>query len=153
MQFCWLATCIFQLGNRLIFFQDEYNNTNILHYFRTREEIEAPFNDNNSLVMKSGLKLISIETHTVNCVYNKTWKEHPADAKAHAKWYIPTLRTWSNHSFYSGKATFLKFSFKITIHYLFWTTSFGLPLLKHQKLLKFSYVVNIGVTFCSRHQK
>ena len=40
------------------------------------------------------------------CPYNVEWREgtgpHTGDAAAHAAYYVPTTRTWSNSTFVSG---------------------------------------------------
>ena len=55
-----------------------------------------------SIVRKAGLKLVSIKTDIVRCPYHQKWLAEPSDPAAYAKWFIPTLRTWSNHTFYAG---------------------------------------------------
>ncbi|XP_013380231.1 probable S-adenosylmethionine-dependent methyltransferase At5g38100 [Lingula anatina] len=87
--------------------QEEFDNTNFNNYYRTIEEYSAPFNDHDSAVSKAGMKLVTIETKVVRCPYNERWvregkKDDPEAAAKHAKWYIPTLRTWSNSTFLSG---------------------------------------------------
>lgn len=87
--------------------QDEYDRTTFNNYYRTVQEYSAPFKDPSSEVYKSGLRLVSIETKVVPCVYNTTWmregkKGDVEAARAHAKWYVPTTRTWSNSVFRSA---------------------------------------------------
>jgi len=56
----------------------------------------------NSPVRRKGLEMVSIETRVVQCPYRLKWLKEKGDPKAHAKWYVPSLRTWSNSSFLSG---------------------------------------------------
>lgn len=87
--------------------QEEFENTTFNNYYRSVGEYSAPFNDPNSPIYKAGLRLVSIETKRVDCPYHQKWmksgnKEDPEAAKKHAKWFVPTTRTWSNHTFYAG---------------------------------------------------
>ena len=77
-------------------------NTTFLHYCRTVEELSEPFIDPNSNVAQTGMKLLHIETKVVKCPYKKKWLKDRGDAQQHAEWFVPTTRTWSNHTFYSG---------------------------------------------------
>ena len=60
----------------------------------------------DSPVRKAGLSLVSIETKVVPCPYREKWLKNGGDPKAHARWFIPTTRTWSNATFTSGKTSF-----------------------------------------------
>ena len=71
------------------------------------EEYKKPFLDEGSPVRKAGLSLVSIETKVVPCPYNEKWRKDKGDPVAHAKWFIPTTRTWSNSSFLAGKSGYL----------------------------------------------
>ena len=53
--------------------QEEFKNTNGIAYTRTVQELSAPFNDSNSEVSKAGMKLLSIKTHHVPCVFQTKW--------------------------------------------------------------------------------
>lgn len=81
--------------------QEEFENTTICNYYRTLEEYKAPFQQNESPVVKAGLHLLGISTKVTPCPYHKRWQKE-GDNAAHAKSFILTTRVWSNHSFYSG---------------------------------------------------
>ncbi|CAL4234931.1 unnamed protein product, partial [Meganyctiphanes norvegica] len=81
--------------------QSEFDNTNFINYYRTKEEVAAPFKE-GSTVRKAGLSLVSVETKVVECPYVTRWLREGGSAEAHAKRYVPTTRTWSNHTFLSG---------------------------------------------------
>ena len=89
---------------KLIFLlQDEFHRTTFISYFRTVNEFKAPFKSPDSPVHKAGLSLISIETKVVPCRYREKWLQNRGDPVEHARWFIPSLRTWSNYTFISGK--------------------------------------------------
>ncbi|KAI8520586.1 hypothetical protein Bbelb_003400 [Branchiostoma belcheri] len=82
--------------------QEEFVNTTFINYYRSVEEVSAPFKDESSPVRKAGLSLVSVETKVTECPYWARWMREGGDAKVHAKRFIPTTRTWSNHTFLSG---------------------------------------------------
>jgi hypothetical protein len=82
--------------------QSEFEATNFPNYYRNEEETLAPFKNPESAVSKAGLKLVSAETRITPCPYRANWLANKGDAKAHAKNFIPTTRTWSNATFYAG---------------------------------------------------
>ena len=57
-----------------------------------------------SPVRRAGLSLVSIATKTVECAYRQKWLKHGGDPRAHARWFIPAMRSWSNSTFLSGKS-------------------------------------------------
>lgn len=61
-------------------------------------------------VRKAGLSLVSIETKVVPCPYREKWLKNGGDPKAHARWFIPTTKTWSNATFLSGKIGILSWN-------------------------------------------
>ena len=73
------------------------------------EEFKKPFESEDSPVRKAGLSLFSIETKVVRCPYRQKWLENRGEPKAHARWFIPTTRTWSNATFMSGVENFSSF--------------------------------------------
>ncbi|XP_065058832.1 uncharacterized protein LOC135686513 isoform X2 [Rhopilema esculentum] len=81
---------------------EEYQRTTFINYYRTVAEYSAPFVNEDSPVRKAGLKLCSIETKVVRCPYNQRWREQGGDPQKHAEWFVPTTRTWSNHTFFSA---------------------------------------------------
>ncbi len=80
--------------------QDEYISMTLPQYYNTVEEFSAPFNDANSEVSKTGMRLEYIETRVVDCPFKVDFQQH-GDAKKFAHDYIPTIRTW-NESIYFG---------------------------------------------------
>lgn len=82
--------------------QEEFNKTTFVNYYRTVNEFKKPFESADSPVRKAGLSLVSIETKVVPCPYREKWLKNGGDPKAHARWFIPTTRTWSNATFTSG---------------------------------------------------
>jgi len=87
--------------------QDEFNKTTFFNYYRTVTEFKKPFESADSPVRKAGLSLVSIETKVVPCPYREKWLKNGGDPEAHARWFIPTTRTWSNATFLSGKIRIL----------------------------------------------
>lgn len=83
--------------------EEEFSRTCFANYYRTADEIRAPFNDENSPVFKAGLRLCSLEIKIVPCTYREFLKENSdMSSKEFAEWYVPTLRTWSNTTFFSA---------------------------------------------------
>ncbi|KAK3744752.1 hypothetical protein QZH41_013300 [Actinostola sp. cb2023] len=82
--------------------EEEFQRTTFVNYYRTEKEFKKPFKQADSPVSQKGLELVSVETRVVRCPYHQRWMTENGDPKAHAKWYIPTLRTWSNSTFLSG---------------------------------------------------
>ena len=82
--------------------QEEFNKTTFVNYYRTVEEFKKPFECQDSPVRQAGLSLVNIETKVVSCPYRAKWLKNGGDPKVHARWYVPTTRTWSNATFLSG---------------------------------------------------
>ncbi|XP_066286887.1 uncharacterized protein [Branchiostoma lanceolatum] len=82
--------------------KEEFVNTNILAYWRSQEEMQAPFVNENSRVRKAGLTLVSMETKPTPCAFQARWQREGGDARQHAKQFINMVRSWSNHAFYTG---------------------------------------------------
>jgi hypothetical protein len=76
----------------------EYVNATFQQFYKTPNEFAAPFRDPNSSVSRAGLKLESIFTMVTPCPYAAEFKRR-GDAKAFAKAYVPTLRSWSETVF------------------------------------------------------
>jgi hypothetical protein len=79
----------------------EYRATNFPQHYRTVAEFTAPFEDRNSPVFRSGLRLEHVETRVVRCPYARDFEVH-GDAAKFARDYIPTLRSWSEPVFLNG---------------------------------------------------
>ncbi|XP_032243202.2 methyltransferase LUC1 [Nematostella vectensis] len=82
--------------------KDEFLKTNFNNYYRTMSEYKKPFEDEDSAVRKAGLEIVSMKTGIVPCPYRQKWLKEKGDPSEFAKWYIPTLRTWSNSTYRSG---------------------------------------------------
>lgn len=67
-------------------------------FYKTPDEFAAPLRDPNSPVSKAGLRLDHIATRVTRCPYAADFERH-GDAKAFAKAYIPTLRSWTESTF------------------------------------------------------
>lgn len=81
--------------------QDEYRNTNFAQCYRTVDQFCAPLTDEESPVYRAGLRLGHVETRVVRCPYERDFAGH-GDAARFAAEYIPTLRSWSEHTFMAG---------------------------------------------------
>jgi hypothetical protein len=53
--------------------QKEFEATNFPNQYRSIEECRRPFDDENSVLSKAGLRLASIEARQVQCPYNNEW--------------------------------------------------------------------------------
>ncbi|CAH3026843.1 unnamed protein product [Porites evermanni] len=82
--------------------KDEFYRTTFIGYFRTVNEFKAPFESPDSPVRKACLSLISIETKVVPCPYREKWLQNRGDPVEHARWFIPSLRKWSDSTFISA---------------------------------------------------
>jgi len=80
---------------------EEYLNTNFLQCYRDVGKFCAPLRDAASPVYAAGLRLDHVETRVVECPYAAAFREH-GDAARFAEEYIPTLRSWSEHTFAAG---------------------------------------------------
>lgn len=81
----------------------EYEDTTFINYYRDEAEMCAPFKE-GSAVHRAGLRLVSHSFKTVRCPFRAKWLAEKGDAAAHAKWFVPTTRTWSNSTFRSALA-------------------------------------------------
>jgi len=95
-----------QMMNEDLITMEEFTNTTFLNYYRTIEELSEPFINPDSNVAQTGMKLLHIETKVVKCPYKQQWTKNKGDPQEHAEWFIPTTRTWSNHTFYSALSEF-----------------------------------------------
>ncbi len=80
---------------------DEYRNTNFAQCYRTVDQFCAPLTDEQNPVYRAGMRLKHVETRVVRCPYERDFAEH-GDAGRFAADYIPTLRSWSEHTFVAG---------------------------------------------------
>ena len=79
----------------------EYEAITLPQYYKTVGEFSAPLEDPDNPVYQAGLRLESIETKVTPCPFAAEFKEH-GDPDLFAKSYIPTLRSWTESTFYAG---------------------------------------------------
>ena len=90
-----------ELADRGSIASDEYRSTNFAQCYRTVDQFCAPLIDNENPVYRAGLRLKHVETRAVRCPYERDFADH-GDAARFAVEYIPTLRSWSEHTFVAG---------------------------------------------------
>lgn len=81
--------------------RDEYVRMTLPQYYKTVEEFSAPLTDPSSAVHQAGLRLTAIETRVTPCPYALDFKRH-GDAAVFAPAYIPTLRSWTESTFFGA---------------------------------------------------
>ncbi len=81
----------------------EYRAMTLPQYYKTVEEFAAPFEDPGSPVHEAGLRLQAIETRVTPCPFAADFKRH-GDAALFARAYIPTLRSWTESTFFGALA-------------------------------------------------
>ncbi|MFQ6023524.1 MAG: SAM-dependent methyltransferase [Acidiferrobacterales bacterium] len=81
--------------------EDEYLNMTLPQYYRSVEEFTAPLAEPASTIYKAGLRLEEIETRIVQCPFAAEFHRH-ADAVKFARSYIPTLRSWTESTFFGA---------------------------------------------------
>ena len=92
----WLA-----LADEGVITADEFRDTNFAQCYRTVEQFCAPLLDEAGPVYQAGMRLKHVETRVVRCPYERDFADH-GDADKFAVEYIPTLRSWSEHTFVAG---------------------------------------------------
>ena len=80
---------------------DEYVAMTLPQYYRDVDEFAAPLQDSDSAVHQAGLRLEHIETRVTPCPYAVDFRDH-GDTARFARSYIPTLRSWTESTFYGG---------------------------------------------------
>jgi hypothetical protein len=90
-----------EFAARGIITEAEYRDTNFAQCYRTVAQFCAPLKDESSPVYQAGLRLEHVETRVVRCPYERDFAGH-GDAARFAREYIPTLRSWSEHTFAAG---------------------------------------------------
>ena len=90
-----------ELADRGSIASDEYRSTNFAQCYRTVDQFCAPLIDNENPVYRAGLRLKHVETRVVRCPFERNFADH-GDADRFAVEYIPTLRSWSEHTFVAG---------------------------------------------------
>ncbi|XP_066279136.1 uncharacterized protein [Branchiostoma lanceolatum] len=84
--------------------EDEFINTNVAVYFRTVDEVKAPFDAENSAVQKAGLRILSAREKTIECQLYQKVIEKVLDVHDYARRIVSGCRAWSNSSVMSGLA-------------------------------------------------
>lgn len=79
----------------------EYEAITLPQYYKTVGEFSAPLEDPENPVYRAALRLESIETRVTPCPFAAEFKQH-GDPARFAKSYIPTLRSWTESTFYAG---------------------------------------------------
>ncbi len=79
----------------------EYRAGTLQQFYRTVSEFTAPFDDPDSAVRRAGLRLDHVSTRVTECPYAAAFKQH-RDPQAFARAYLPTLRSWTESTFFSA---------------------------------------------------
>ncbi len=79
----------------------EFINATFTQHYRTVEEFREPFDNPNSEVSKSGLKLKSCKTMFTDCPFKIRYKNNKSSmtSRDYAESLIPTMRSWSETVF------------------------------------------------------
>lgn len=93
----WLA---FRAQGRLS--AAEFSAMTFPQYYRTVDEFAAPLRDPAGPVAAAGLRLETIETGVTPCPYAAAFARDGGDPTAFARAYVPTLRSWSESTFFNG---------------------------------------------------
>ena len=81
---------------------DEFARMTLPQYYHTVEEFKAPFAAPDGVAYQAGLRLEHIETRVVKCPYAARFQSGEWDASTFAHFYIPTLRSWTENTFFSA---------------------------------------------------
>jgi hypothetical protein len=82
--------------------EDEFIHMTLPQYYRNLDEFKAPFSIPNGVAHLAGLRLEYIEPRVVQCPYAARFKSGEWDALTFAEHYIPTLRSWTESTFFSA---------------------------------------------------
>ena len=82
----------------------EYQAMTLPQYYKTLGEFTGPLRDSADPLHKAGLRLEHAETRIVPCPYAAEFRRH-GDAAAFAKAYIPTMRSWTEFTFFAALDT------------------------------------------------
>ena len=90
-----------KLENQGLITNQEFINATFTQHYRTIEEFRRPFDDKDSAVSKSGLRLKTCETMITDCPYKIHYLENKdkMSSEEYAKNLIPTMRSWSETVF------------------------------------------------------
>lgn len=89
------------LKDEKIITDNEYKSATFAQHYRTISEFRKPFDDEQSSVYQSGLRLISCTTKLTDCPYKLNYKKNKDKMtnKEYALSLIPTMRSWSETVF------------------------------------------------------
>jgi len=89
------------LLNNGIIKENEYKSATFSQHYRTVAEFRKPFDDQNSAVYKSGLRLKSCRTRLTKCPYKQNYEKNIKTMTKNnfAENLIPTMRSWSETVF------------------------------------------------------
>jgi hypothetical protein len=84
--------------------QEEFRKATFVQHYRTLDEFKAPFDNDETPVMKAGLRLKSARTQLTKCPYQMAFVEAAGamSAEQFAASLIPTMRSWSETVFLSA---------------------------------------------------
>ncbi len=80
---------------------EEYQSGTLQQFYKSVADFTAPFADAASPVRRAGLTLDHVSTRVTDCPYAAEFRRQ-GDAKAFAKTYVPTLRSWTESTFFSA---------------------------------------------------
>jgi hypothetical protein len=80
---------------------EEYLGMTFAQYYKTVDEFTHPLSDPASPVHRAGLRLEQCETRVVPCPFAAEFREH-GDPVRFAREYIPTLRSWTESTFFGA---------------------------------------------------
>jgi hypothetical protein len=79
----------------------EYRAATFPQYYKTLPDFVSPFEDPESPVRRAGLALEHASTRVTGCPYAADFAAH-GDPAAFAREYIPTLRSWTESTFFGA---------------------------------------------------
>ncbi len=80
----------------------EYRAGTFMQYYKTVEDFTAPFADPHSPVRRAGLSLDKVFTRVTGCPYAARFQRDGGDPADFAAAYLPTLRSWSESTFFGA---------------------------------------------------
>ena len=84
--------------------ESEYRHTTFPQYYHSLEEYRQPFDADDGPVSRAGLVLEQAQSKIVQCPYRADFNRH-GDAVKFARDYVPTLRSWSESTFFGALST------------------------------------------------
>lgn len=79
----------------------EYQAGTLQQFYKSVEDFTAPFRDPGSAVSRAGLQLTHVSTRVTPCPFAARFRAE-RDGAAFARAYLPTLRSWTESSFFSA---------------------------------------------------